>query len=210
MLVSFVGFIGSGKGLAGDILVKHGFIRESWAKTVKDAIAPIFGWDRDLLEGDSVQSRAFREEPDAYWSKVMGKAFTPRHALQLMGTEAGRNVFHTDLWIHSLLKRIDPNLNYVITDTRFPNELRTIYENGGKTVRIKRGTDPWWFDVASNWNNSMNWDGSVQHLPILEDPHYSEWAWIGNPWIGPENVIENNGTVEQLENHLLRILDIKE
>jgi hypothetical protein len=109
VIIGLVGFIGSGKGTVADLLVeRHGYNKESFAGSVKDAVSTIFGWDRTLLEGDTIKSRAWREEPDAWWSKRMGKEFSPRLALQLMGTEAGRDIFHTDLWIYSVERRINP------------------------------------------------------------------------------------------------------
>ena len=115
MIVGLVGFIGSGKGTVADLLVSnHGFIKESFANSVKDAVSAVFGWDRILLEGDTTESRVWREKPDQFWSKKLGKEFSPRLALQLMGTEAGRDVFHTDIWVHTVERRCSPNKNYVI------------------------------------------------------------------------------------------------
>lgn len=194
MIIGLVGFIGSGKGTVGDILAdEYGFQRESFAKSVKDALAPIFGWERSLLEGDTVQSRAFREQPDAYWSNIMGRDFTPREALQLMGTEAGRNVFHPAIWVHSLERRLTEGKNYVITDTRFPNELEMIRRIGGKIVRVKRGEEPVWWGEAVATN--MLSGGKNQKLKNYPDIHYSEWAWLGSHM---DVTIENDGTLQQL------------
>lgn len=212
MLVGFVGQMGSGKGSCGDILEKHGFQKESFAKTVKDAIAPIFGWNRDLLEGDTPQSRAFREQPDAFWSQVMGKDFTPRQALQMMGTEAGRNVFHTDLWVFSLIKRLEADKNYVITDVRFNNEMKMIREAGGIIIQVQRGEKPDWYLKAEQINQRTHFDGSVQNInefliPPNHDVHYSEWAWVGSKYINC--VLYNDGTLEDLESQILKTLTLK-
>lgn len=73
MIVGLVGFIGSGKGTVADIMTtEHGFSKESFAGGVKDAASVIFGWDRKLLEGDTEESRAWRETPDEYWSEKLG------------------------------------------------------------------------------------------------------------------------------------------
>ena len=51
MIIGLVGFIGSGKGTIADLLVeRHGFFKESFANSVKDACSLIFGWDRAMLE----------------------------------------------------------------------------------------------------------------------------------------------------------------
>ena len=179
MIIGLVGFIGSGKGTIADSLVeRHGFIKESFAKSVKDAVSVVFGWDRNLLEGDTVQSRAFREQPDAFWSKKFNKEFSPRLALQLMGTEAGRDVFHDSLWIYSLQRRVEmnPEKHYVIADVRFPNEIKAIHDMGGKIVRVKRGPNPEWYSLALNTNTKKDYYGMAAAYP---DVHYSEWAWIG-------------------------------
>jgi len=87
MIIGFVGFIGSGKGTVADILThKYGFNKESFANAVKDACAAIFLWDRKMLEGDTKESREWRETPDPWWSEKLGREFSPRLALQLMGT----------------------------------------------------------------------------------------------------------------------------
>lgn len=204
MIIGLVGFIGSGKGTVADILTRnHGFIKESFADAVKDAIAPIFGWDRDMLEGDTLESRKWRESPDVWWSEKMGKPFSPRYALQLMGTEAGRNVFHTDLWVLSLLRRIDPAKNYVIADVRFPNEIDLIRGHGGKVIRVKRGDEPEWFSTAEAYNVSTNWDGSLQKMKNYPEVHYSEFAWIGK---GMDEEINNSTTLDDLEKKVARLM----
>lgn len=199
MIIGLCGFIGSGKGTFADILVeKHGFLKESFANGVKDATAVVFGWDRQLLEGDTVQSRAWREQPDAFWSKKFGKEFSPRLALQLMGTEAGRDVFHQDLWIYSLQKRIKEEKNYVIADVRFPNEIKAIQEMGGKVVRIKRGPNPEWYYTALDFNmkaSIVKPDDSI---------HYSEWAWIGTAL---DAIVDNNRTFDDLNKKVDFLID---
>jgi len=103
MIIGVVGFLGSGKGTVGDMLIQdHHYYRLSFADGVKDAVSVIFGWPRELLEGDTDASRAFREMPDVFWRERFGYEVTPRYMLQLMGTEAGRDVFqlrHMDLFI---------------------------------------------------------------------------------------------------------------
>ena len=204
MIIGLVGFIGSGKGTVADILTrKHGFVKESFANAVKDACAPIFGWDRKALEGDTPESREWRETPDAWWSEKMGKPFSPRYALQLMGTEAGRNVFHTDVWVLSMLRRIDPAKNYVLADVRFPNEIDLIRSHGGKVIRVKRGSEPEWYATAEAYNVTTNWDGSMQRMKMYPDVHYSEWAWIGKSF---DEEISNSTTLEDLEKKVARLM----
>ena len=73
---------------------------------------------------------------------------TPRKILQLLGTEAGRQIIHPNIWVNSMFSEYkDINdtptrnviyPNWVITDTRFPNELEAVKERGGITIVVKR------------------------------------------------------------------------
>jgi hypothetical protein len=171
---------------------------------VKDSVSVIFGWDRNLLEGDTPASRNWRESQDDFWSKKFGKTFSPRMALQIMGTEAGRNSFDSNLWIYALERRCDPNKNYVIADVRFPNEIKMIKESGGKVYHIQRDEFPIWYADACFTNSLYNWSGDVQQMVKYPDVHYSEWAWCGIP---NDGVIYNNGSLEELKNKVELILD---
>lgn len=200
MIIGLLGFIGSGKGTVADILVSKGFKKESFADPVKDAVAAIFGWERSLLEGDTNESREFREAPDKFWSDKFGHPVTPRHMLQIMGTEAGRDTFHQDLWIYSLEQRIKNNEHTVIADVRFPNECDAIRNLGGFIVRVARGREPVWYNDALKANTEKNTDHMSKHTI-----HYSEWAWIGQK---TDYNISNNGSLDMLNadvKHMLKI-----
>ena len=81
-IIGLVGFIGSGKDSVATRLVESGCVQESFAGPLKDACANIFGWDRDMLEGQSGKSRDFRETCDLYWSTKLGiKDFTPKTSI---------------------------------------------------------------------------------------------------------------------------------
>lgn len=193
MLIGIVGFIGSGKGTVGDILSKkYGYVQDSFAAPLKDAVATIFNWDCTLLEGATKESRAWREQPDTFWSEQFGKSFSPRLALQLMGTEAGRDVFHKDLWVISLLKR-SHNRDTVITDVRFKNEVALIKKSCGVVIRVVRGPEPFWFTIAEEANKG--YEGSLVAMHNL-GIHRSEWDWVG---CSMYHTIYNNGTLEDLE-----------
>jgi dephospho-CoA kinase len=65
MIIGICGFIGSGKDTIADYLVNlHHFRRESFANTLKDAVAQVFGWDRTMLEGRTKMAREWREQVD--------------------------------------------------------------------------------------------------------------------------------------------------
>jgi len=204
MIVGLVGPIGSGKGTVADILVdRHGFFKESYANSLKDACSIIFGWNREMLEGNTPESRAWREQKDEWWSNKLGREFSPRLALQLMGTEAGRDVFHPDLWVHTVMRRCEqaPWNNYVIADVRFPNEIKAITDSGGKVVRVRRGPDPEWYSLARECNLNNTPDIMRNAYPEV---HYSEWAWIGSHY---DIVMDNNCDLNTLTTRVDKLVD---
>jgi hypothetical protein len=151
-----------------------------------------------MLEGDTEVSRKWREEPDVYWSEKFGKSFSPRLALQLMGTEAGRNVFHTDIWVISLLNR-SRGKNVVVTDVRFQNEIKYIQDNGGVIIRVKRGDEPEWYNDLLTMNTTDERQQFMSKFGI----HPSEWDWVGSEF---DYVIENNRTIDDLGNKVNELL----
>ena len=205
MIIGLVGFIGAGKGTVADLLVdRHDFVKESYANSVKDACATIFGWNRNMLEGDTPGSRAWREQDDKWWSEKLGKPFSPRLALQLMGTEAGRDVFHPDLWVHTVMRRCEnaPWNNYVIADVRFPNEIKAIRDSGGRVIRVRRGPDPEWYDLARECNLGYHKQEVMRNA--YPEVHYSEWAWIGSDY---DIVMDNNCELDMLTSRVDKLVD---
>lgn len=198
-IIGICGFIGSGKDTVADYLVNfHGFRRESFANSLKDAVSLVFGWDRELLEGRTKQSREWREQKDEWWSKRLGREITPRWVLQYWGTEVVRKGFHNDTWVASLENRLrNTKDDIVITDCRFPNEIKAIKAVGGEVIRIKRGPEPVWYDHAKNYNKGMKRIGWALGKDELEKAgvHASEYSWVGSKF---DTVLENDSTIEDL------------
>jgi len=208
MIIGFVGFIGSGKDTAADYLVNtHGFRRDSFANTLKDAVAHVFGWDRTLLEGRTNEAREWREQQDEWWSNRLGRNITPRWVLQYWGTEVCRQGFHDDIWIASLENKIrKTGDNIVISDVRFPNEIKAIHNAGGLVIRIKRGNDPEWYQDAVNMNagnTNMSWLISKTHIEQL-GIHASETAWVGREI---DHTIYNDTTIDALFDQIKTIIN---
>lgn len=195
MIIGICGFIGSGKDTAADYLVGfHGFRRDSFAGTLKDAVSAVFGWDRELIEGRTPEARAWREQVDTWWAERLGMPhLTPRWILQWWGTEVCRNHFHDDIWIAALQARLARRSDHtVISDVRFPNEIKAIKEQGGRIVWIQRGELPWWYDIAVKANA-----GNLDAQQVLQSHHVhaSETSWVGTDF---DAIIDNNGSIEQL------------
>jgi hypothetical protein len=207
-VVGFCGFISAGKDTAADYLCNyHGFRRDSFANSLKDAVSCVFGWDRILLEGRTKEAREWREQPDTWWSNRLGRIITPRWILQYWGTEVCRHGFHDDIWIASLENKMRKTTdNIVISDVRFPNEIVAIHNTGGIVVRIKRGADPEWYDAAVSYNrgpdSNITWALSRSKLEKF-GVHASETSWVGG---SIDHVVENNSTVDQLFSQLEMII----
>lgn len=201
MIIGVCGFIGSGKDTVADYLVNfHGFRRESFANSLKDAVANVFGWDRTLLEGRTKQAREWREQVDPWWAERLNMPnLTPRLMLQLWGTEVCRRGFHDDIWIASLENKLrNSKDDVVISDCRFPNEIKSIKDAGGSIVWVKRGELPEWYDWALSVNKGQvqnyNW---VTSRTKLEQAgiHASETAWVGTKF---DAELENDGSIDDL------------
>jgi hypothetical protein len=198
MIIGISGLIGSGKDTVAQYLVdQHGYTRQSWAGSVKDAVASIFGWDRQLLEGDTAESRAWRERVDSWWSHRLGiPNFSPRYALQYVATDLFRDKLHQDIWIASLeYKLVSSRGDVVISDCRFQNELDTIRRLGGVCIRVVRGSDPPWVELARNDFNKFR-----EAYPQI---HPSEYSSVGLYY---DYVLENNDTLEQLYSNINDLL----
>ncbi len=195
MLIGICGLIGSGKDtVAQNLIDNHNFVKISFADKLKDAVASMFSWDRDLLDGKTDKSRAWREQVDQYWTQETGREITPRLVLQEFGTECMREGFYDGIWVSLTKKHIidNPNTHFVIPDVRFPNEAKMLYEVGGQVWRVKRGQDPIWFRIYQ--------DVGVEP----KDVHASEWAWAHTKFT---HTIDNNGTLldlkSQVQDHLV-------
>jgi hypothetical protein len=204
-IIGLIGLIGSGKGTVGDYIVeKYNFKSDSFAKPVKDAVSVIFGWDRNLLEGKTLESRQWREEIDEYWSNVVKFDISPRLALQLFGTECIRKVFHQNVWSASLIKRYEKsNSNVVITDCRFKNEIDAIRNAGGYVIRVKRGEEPDWYEeyLRLYENDDFYQIGKLEEEGYF--PHVSESDWIGSEF---DYIIDNSGTLDELYEKIDRLM----
>jgi len=207
MIIGCVGFQNSGKDTIADFLEnEYNFRRDSFAGTLKDAVSAVFGWDRTLVEGRTKEAREWREQVDTWWAERLGMPhLSPRWILQYWGTEVCRIGFHTDIWVASLENKIrKTSNNVVISDVRFPNEIKVIRNAGGIIIRVKRGEDPEWFNDAINMNCGQ-WPDSFVSKQKIEDLgiHSSETSWVGGDI---DYTILNNGTIEQLHDLVSKVI----
>lgn len=201
MIIGIVGLIGSGKDTIASHLVKnYSYERYSWAMPLKDITARLFGWNRDMLEGTTSEQRDQREIQDDWWSSKLGKNWSPRSALQYMGTEVMRNALHTDIWVLAGQHWIAGKSNVVIPDTRFPNEITAIREMGGVIWNVRRSNVPDWCAALTGYKAEYtahtSWDVDNFMKSTYPAVHASEYSWHGADF---DAVIPNDGSVQDLE-----------
>lgn len=193
MIFAISGFQGSGKDTIGNYLVEHhGFVKMSFAAALKDALAAIFGWDRAMLEGDTEASRAWREEVDEWWSSELNMpGFSPRMAMQLVGTNLFRDRFHPGIWLLSEKRALISlgEKNVVITDCRFPNEMEMLRELGAELIHVYRD------QVTPTWFHDFKYGSTTEADLTKLGVHPSEYMWSIE---SHNHIIENNGTLPEL------------
>jgi len=125
-IIGISGKAGSGKDTLGQYISEHyGYQRESCARPLKEALNVLFGWTMEQWN-----DREWKEQI------IPGYSVSPRYLAQTLGTEWGRNLIDSDLWIKLLTAKI--KFPSVITDIRFPNEAKFVKENNGLLIRIFR------------------------------------------------------------------------
>jgi energy-coupling factor transporter ATP-binding protein EcfA2 len=121
-IIGIHGPLNSGKDTIASIiqqLYPERYRRYAFAKPIKDAVKVMFGFT-DI----QVEDRALKEAPDQFWG------FSPRKAMQLLGTEFGRELLRDDVWVKraelEIASNKDNNYKTIITDVRFENEAEWI------------------------------------------------------------------------------------
>lgn len=127
IIIAFTGKAGSGKDTAAHYLVeRHGFVKISFADTLRDICKTAFG-----LTDEEMQDRVLKETPLERWPWK-----TPRHILQVVGTEMFRTHF-PGTWTRSLIRKARQHERVVIADCRFPDEADTIRAEDGWVIRLE-------------------------------------------------------------------------
>lgn len=127
MIIGFCGSIGSGKTTAAQFLIEDkGFVRVRFAQPFKSMLLAI-GLTHEEVDGH------LKEKP---CDLLGGK--TPRYAMQMLGTEWGRDLISPQLWVNCWKKAAADQKNVVVDDVRFHNEVTAIHQLGGKVIRIIR------------------------------------------------------------------------
>ena len=203
-IIGLCGLAHCGKNTIANILVeKYNFKINSVGNRLKDTVATMFDLPRPLLEGDTEESRRWRETELNFWSAELGRPMTPRRLLQEVGTDCLRNILHQDIWLLTLKHQMqkDPETSWVISDIRFPNEINFIKDQpGGEIWQVRRGVLPDWYISA----RSDNLYGTS--LMADKNIHESEWRWVQDDNFY-DLIIDNNGSIQDMIHIIERDFD---
>ena len=134
-IIGIAGLAGSGKDTIGGAIVALGKLqRERWEiKKFASGVKLI----ASILTGHKVQDFESQEFKNAKlgpeWSDM-----TVRDMLQKIGTEAMRDNLHPDTWVNALFSKYEYNSKWIITDVRFPNEVKRIKQYNGILIKVVR------------------------------------------------------------------------
>ena len=185
-----------------DYTLLSGFEIKKFADPIKDTVALWLGCTREDLEDRDFKEKELgdewvkifngviklKNETDYCYTEAM--RLTPRKMMQLLGTECGRDIIHEDIWVNILFRdylKSRPQAynnvvydegdfpNWLISDMRFPNELRAVKERGGITIKVER-----------------NLSRTIQEE---FEQHKSEGALSDSEF---DYIIDNNGSKEEL------------
>jgi hypothetical protein len=143
---------------------QSGWEIKKWAGKLKYIASIITGIPVDKFEDQEFKKTNLgpewnitkQYESGAPWIVESGESYeepmTVRDLLQILGTEAMREGLHTNVWVNALMADYIPGPfypdvpaedhaklpNWIITDTRFPNEADAIKSKGGMVIKVDR------------------------------------------------------------------------
>lgn len=207
MIISISGKIGSGKDTVAEIIKQitpqYKWEVKKFAGKLKEVATLITGIPMDKWEDQEFKKTNLSSE----WNRpiyfggefINDEPMTVRDLLQLLGTEAMRNGLHTNTWVNALFSDYlaqtvtvgenefkfseqDEVPNWIITDTRFPNEVAAVKRRKGLLIKVVR--------------DSGNKVGTTHSSETALDK-FNEWDYI----------IDNTGSKEELKQKVFDILE---
>ena len=181
MIISLSGYSGSGKDTVGTILQQidkdsHWEIKK-WAGKLKQVAELLTGIPVEKFEDQEFKKTNLGKQ----WNDRINNPMSVRDFLQKLGTEGLRDGLHTNTWVNALMADYKcvpadraPNgwdcPNWIITDTRFPNEAQAIKDAGGIIIRVTRpGIGPVNDHPSETGLNQWNFDYEIQNDGTLEN-----------------------------------------
>ena len=199
MIISITGKIGSGKDTIAEIIQQSTQLDwevKKFAGKLKTIAELLCGVPKQNFESQEFKKTQMSEE----WG------MTYREFLQKLGTEALRSNLHENVWINALfsdykaktvavgtsefdITEKDEFPNWIITDTRFPNEMDAVKSKNGLVIKVERT-----LKLRKGYDTPNETD---LHPSETSLDNYTEWDYV----------IENNGTLEELRAKVMLILE---
>lgn len=137
---------------------------KKFADPLKRFVADILNVSVEKLEDREFKESELGEEWHYYKNQninVRGLMIEIGHGLRVS--------LHENIWINALFSKYSNKSKWIITDLRYHNELNTIKEKGGITIRVNRkGTKPaltdTFLDDYKNWDFIIENDGTIEDL----------------------------------------------
>lgn len=135
-----------------------------FAGKLKDIASHLTGINVEDFEDQEFKKTNLSRE----WWTTCDEGYQPmtvRDFLQKLGTDALRNGLHPNVWVNALIADYDEDSNWIITDTRFPNEAKAIKEKDGIIIRIDRpGVKPINDHESETGLDNWNFDYRIQNI----------------------------------------------
>ncbi len=173
-LIAFFGPKGCGKSTAAKYLTdRRSFVCEKFAGSLKNMLYGL-GLGREHIEG---------QLKDLPCDLLCGK--TPRHAMQTLGTEWGRNLIGGNFWTNVWTKDVDTlfkrHNSVVNDDLRFTNEVEAVRKLGGTLVRIYGRNDaPYDAHESESFYDKLPFDHMINNNGTIADLYRAVEELLGD------------------------------
>lgn len=179
-LIGLGGKLRAGKDALGDYLEEsRNFVKLGMSDALNEALLKLNPVITVQLAHTEAEKRAIAQElrgeyrsEDTYFTYVRYQELHDdvgyveakknpevRRLLQVLGTEVGRDMIDSEVWVKIAEKKIlehwEAGRDVVITAIRFPNELEMVHRLGGINIWIERPNDERWVGTEATPGHSM-------------------------------------------------------
>lgn len=197
MIIGINAKIGHGKDTVGQMIQElrpdSKWEIKKWAAKLKQTATLLTGVPIEMWEDQNFKKMSMTGD----WG------MTYREFLQKLGTDAMREGLHKEVWVNALMSDYIPIItqtnftydydhfpNWIITDTRFPNEANAVKQKGGICLKVVRPCE----ECGALYHHKMSCYRHLRHPEML---HPSETSLDNYSF---DYTIENIGDLVELKN----------
>lgn len=177
MHVGITGRKRSGKNTIAEVFEAEGFVPLAFAEPLKAMLRAVYEYVG--VDEATIHEKIEGELKEVPCPILQGK--TPRHAMQTIGTEWGRDQIGEDFWVDIWERKAVRFDSTVTTDVRFLNE----------ADRLTKFDDGYLIRVERPGLNSTDLHPSEREIDLLP----------------AQSIVKNNGSIEDLHNKGKAIVD---